>query len=206
MKQVTASGKTVDEAIESAVDMLQTTKDRVDVHIVDEGRKGVLGIFGAKRAIVQATLRKSPAQLAETYLREIAENLVSNPHIILQEKGKRIRFIIEADNSDMLLEDNGRPLNALQDLVELYIRDAGSKYAQVEIDAAGYREKRRAELKAIAEELADRAVQSGNKTACDPMPSFERKWVHACLQRRKDITTKSVGKEPYRHIIIEPNH
>ena len=40
MKQVTATGQTVKEAVESALAQLQTTEDRTDISIIDEGKKG----------------------------------------------------------------------------------------------------------------------------------------------------------------------
>ena len=204
MKQVTTSGKTVEEAVESAVQQLQTTKDKVEVHVIDEGKKGVFGIFGAKRAIVQVTLRKTPGQIAEEYLLGIVNNFLVNPRVSLQKKGKKILYVLDAEDTSMLTANNGQALNALQEIVELYIRDIGSKFTQVIIDTDGFRAKRREELERLANELAERTIRNGSKTAFDPMPAFERKWVHSCLQRRHDVATKSVGSEPYRHIIIEP--
>ncbi len=40
MKQVTATGQTVEEAVESALAQLKYNKDRTDVAIIDEGKKG----------------------------------------------------------------------------------------------------------------------------------------------------------------------
>ena len=53
MKQITATGQTVEEAVESALAQLKTTKDRTDISIIDEGKKGFFGIFGS----VQQSLR-----------------------------------------------------------------------------------------------------------------------------------------------------
>ena len=57
MKQVTATGQTVEEAVESALAQLQTTKDRTDIDIIDEGKKGLFGIFGTRPAVVKVTLK-----------------------------------------------------------------------------------------------------------------------------------------------------
>ena len=45
MKQVTATGQTVKEAVESALAQLQTTKDQTEISIIDEGKKGFLGFL-----------------------------------------------------------------------------------------------------------------------------------------------------------------
>ena len=48
MREITASGQTVEEAVQSALEQLNTTKDQVEIDIIDEGKKGIFGLFGAK--------------------------------------------------------------------------------------------------------------------------------------------------------------
>ncbi len=57
MKYVETSGKTVDDAITAALLQLGLPSEQVDIEIIQEGSKGVLGIFGAKDAIVRATAK-----------------------------------------------------------------------------------------------------------------------------------------------------
>lgn len=51
MKEVTAVGQTVDAAVESALAQLKTTKNQVEIIVVDEGKKGFFG-FGSRSAKV----------------------------------------------------------------------------------------------------------------------------------------------------------
>lgn len=39
MREVTATGQTVDEAVQSALEQLNTSRDQVEVDIIDEGKK-----------------------------------------------------------------------------------------------------------------------------------------------------------------------
>src|SRR5690625_5785534 len=71
MREINASGQTVDEAVQPALEQLDTTKDQVDVTNIDEGKKGILGVFGSKPAIVKVVRVKNQVEEAETYLREI---------------------------------------------------------------------------------------------------------------------------------------
>lgn len=58
MEWVEAVGKTVDEAIDAAMHALgQASRDAVDVEILDEGKKGVLGI-GGREAKVKVTVKQ----------------------------------------------------------------------------------------------------------------------------------------------------
>ena len=51
-RSVVASGKTVDDAIANGLGMLGVRRDQVDVEILSEGSRGVLG-FGAENARVE---------------------------------------------------------------------------------------------------------------------------------------------------------
>jgi spoIIIJ-associated protein len=58
MEWVEAVGKTVDEAIDAAMRALgQSSRDSVDVDVLDEGKKGVLGI-GGREAKVKVTVKQ----------------------------------------------------------------------------------------------------------------------------------------------------
>jgi spoIIIJ-associated protein len=58
-RNVVASGKTVDEAIRNGLQMLGVRRDEVDVEIITEGSRGVLG-FGAENARVQLLVKEPP--------------------------------------------------------------------------------------------------------------------------------------------------
>ena len=60
MKQITATGQTVKQAVESALAQLQITEDRAEISIVDEGKKGIFGIFGSRPAVVKVSVIIGP--------------------------------------------------------------------------------------------------------------------------------------------------
>ena len=72
MKQVTATGQTVEEAVESALAQLQTTKDRTDVDVIDVGKKGIFGIFGSRPAVVKVTMIIDPIEEAKQFLTQVS--------------------------------------------------------------------------------------------------------------------------------------
>ncbi|MEJ2209939.1 MAG: Jag N-terminal domain-containing protein, partial [Anaerolineae bacterium] len=59
-RNVVASGKTVDDAINNGLSMLGVRRDQVDVEIITEGSRGVLG-FGAEHARVRLLVKPKPA-------------------------------------------------------------------------------------------------------------------------------------------------
>ena len=59
MKSVEKSAKTQEEAIQAALEELNASITDVDVKILDEGSKGLFGLFGSKPARVLVTLKSS---------------------------------------------------------------------------------------------------------------------------------------------------
>jgi spoIIIJ-associated protein len=72
------------------------------------------------------------------------------------------------------------------------------------VDAAGYRERRRETLEALALRSAERVKSYGESVDLEPMSSIERRIVHLCLQDVEGVGTRSEGEEPYRYVVVEP--
>ncbi|MSV45564.1 MAG: protein jag, partial [Actinobacteria bacterium] len=84
-------------------------------------------------------------------------------------------------------------------------RDAGDgERIRVEIDAAGYRERRREELEQQAEEAAEKALSDESSVDLPAMNAAERRIVHQHLRDREDVDTHSEGDEPRRYLVITP--
>ena len=56
MKIIEEQGKTVDDAINKALDQLQVSRDQVSIEILDEGSRGIFGFMGTKPAKVKISL------------------------------------------------------------------------------------------------------------------------------------------------------
>ena len=56
MVSIEVEGKTPEEAIEKALEVLDAPREKVKVEILDEGSKGLFGMIGSKQAKIKATL------------------------------------------------------------------------------------------------------------------------------------------------------
>lgn len=204
MKQVTASGKTVDDAVQSALQQLNANQDQVNIDIIDEGKKGLFGIFGAKRAIVKVTFKEDPIDLATEYLENLAQVFSTDISINVSQKEKELTFNLSGDKIAMIIGKRGQTLNAIQHLVQVMINRQSKDYYRVIVDAEGYRARREATLKQLAERLADKALKIKRKVTLEPMPSFERKIIHSVLQNHLRVETNSEGSDPNRFVVITP--
>ncbi|AVR01019.1 RNA-binding cell elongation regulator Jag/EloR [Oceanobacillus sp. M65] len=204
MREITASGQTVEEAVQSALEQLNTTKDQVEIDIIDEGKKGLLGLFGSKRAFVKVTLAKNKVEETQVYLSQVIANMNVEAEIKMDVVGNHVNFELSGDNIAVLIGKRGQTLNAMQYLLHLAINKDGKQFYTVSLDAEGYRQRRKDTLESLAAKMADKAVRLNKKVALEPMPSFERKIIHSALQSNKNINTYSDGVEPHRHIVIKP--
>jgi spoIIIJ-associated protein len=206
VKQVTATGQTVEEAVAQALAQLNTTKDRTEVSIIDEGKKGIFGIFGSRPAIVKVTVKKEdPIEEAKKFLFQVSEQMGSPIEIEVKKDGKHVQFYLKGEKIALLIGKRGQTLNSLQYLTQLVINRHAEQYLTVILDAEDYRNRRNETLVHLAHRLAQKALKSGKEVSLEPMPSYERKVIHTALVDNKKIKTYSDGSEPHRYIVISPN-
>jgi spoIIIJ-associated protein len=204
VKQVTATGQTVEEAVESALAQLNTTKDRADVAIIDEGKKGFFGIFGSRPAVVKVTVIIDPIEEARKFLLQVSEQMGAPISIEIKRDGKQVLFVMTGEKIALLIGKRGQTLNSLQYLTQLIINRFSNQYLTLILDAEDYRNRRNDTLIQLAHRLALKALKTGKDVALEPMPSYERKVIHTALSNNKRVKTFSDGSDPHRHIVISP--
>ncbi len=204
MKEVTANGLTVIEAVEEALKQLQAKRDEVEVTVLDEGKKGLFGVFGKKPAVVKVTLSYNPKKVVHDFLSDVISKMGIKADISIRQTGKVLYIQLSGDKLAMLIGKRGQTLNSLQYLTQLVANRNSNHYLQIILDAENYREKRKDILKQLAGNLAKQAIRTSKNVSLEPMPSYERKIIHAALAQFKEIKTYSVGEEPNRHLVISP--
>lgn len=204
MKQVTATGQTVKEAVESALAQLNTSEERTEVSIIDEGKRGLFGIFGSRPAVVKVKLVVDPIDEAKKYLVNVCEQMDAPVSVETEQNGRNIKFSLSGEKIALLIGKRGQTLNSLQYLTQLVANRYSDEYLMIILDAENYRKRREETLTRLAERLARKATQKNKEVSLEPMPSFERKIIHSALANNNRIRTYSTGTEPFRRIVIAP--
>lgn len=204
MKAIERTGRTVEEAVELALQELNVTIDRVEVVILEEPSKGILGFWGSKPAKVKVLLKDSLVERAEGLLKSILAVMKLPAKVNIKEKEKVLLMELQGQDLGILIGRRGETLDALQYLVNLSVNRNQELRKKVVIDIESYRERRCDSLRKLASKLADKARQTGRNVVMEPMNAHERRIIHTALQGRNDIYTFSEGEEPYRKIIISP--
>ena len=217
---VEATGETVGEAKWAALRELEQRhptldKSAVRFEVVTEGERGLLGV-GYTPARVVAHLPADAADavsLDESELATAARVLMARVvsalgvggRLDVREDDDAITLTCSGADVALLIGRHGQTIDAVQYLMNAISHRAyGQERKEVIVDAAGYRERRRATLESLAERTAQEVRTSGERVELDPMTAVERKVVHLKLREFDGVETASEGTEPNRYVVVLP--
>lgn len=205
MKSVEKSGKTVDEAVVEALVELGLTSDQVEVEVIEEGSKGLFGLFGSKMAKVRVSQKISLEDIAKEFLNNLLQAMDLSADITTKQEDKStLAIYLEGDQMGVLIGKRGQTLDSIQYLTSLVVNKFSDHYVRIKIDTEDYRNRRRKTLESLANNLAMKVKKSGKKFTLEPMTPNERRIIHSSLQKYKFIETHSEGDEPFRKVVIVP--
>ncbi|MEW8957380.1 RNA-binding cell elongation regulator Jag/EloR [Clostridium sp.] len=204
MKMLEISGKTVDEALKNALKELNVTEDKVEVEILDQGSKGLLGIIGTKPARILVKLNKDYKAEAREFLGKVLDSMGVKAEINITEDKNTINISLDGPNMGVAIGYRGETLDSLQYLVSLVINKGNDEdYKRVILDSENYRAKREETLKRLASKTAYKVKKNGRGFRLEAMNPYERRIIHAALQNHPDVYTYSEGDEPFRRVVVE---
>jgi spoIIIJ-associated protein len=145
---------------------------------------------------------EAEAEIAADYLEELLDIADLDGDIDTYIEGDRAHVSIVSE-SQVLVGANGEVLDALQELTRLAVMTETGDRCRLMLDVAGYRERRRKELSALAAEAIEEARSSQERVPLQPMNPFERKIVHDAVAAA-GLTSESEGEGPKRHVVVLP--
>lgn len=206
MDRIEKSGRTVEEAIEEALQILKCKREQVEVTVLDEGSKGFLGL-GGRPAKVAITKKTTLETRAREFLKELTLAMGINIDVeITCPDEKHMTVDLVGKNLGILIGKRGQTLDSIQYLLNLVVNKGDLPYVSVTVDTENYRVKRKEALENLARNLAKKAKSQRRSVILEPMNPYERRIIHATLQGDKYISTYSQGEEPYRNVVIAPKN
>ena len=142
--------------------------------------------------------------IAADYLEGLLDIADLDGDIDIDVENNRASVAIVGAKLDNLVGRDGEVLDALQELTRLAVQSATGDRSRLMLDISGYRENRRSDLKALADEKAAEAKASGAPIKLAPMNAFERKIIHDRIQDL-GLSSESEGEDPERFVVIFPN-
>jgi spoIIIJ-associated protein len=217
---VEATGETVGEAKWAALRELEKQhpgldKSAVHFQVVTEGERGLLGVGFAPAKVVatvstdavaaDAVDESELAAEARALVTRIVDGIGVTGRIDVDESDEIITVSCVGSDLGMLIGRHGQTIDAVQYLANAVMwRRHPEDRKEVVVDAAGYRDRRRAALEALALRSADRALSDHEPVELEPMTAVERKVVHLRLKEYDGVETTSEGTEPNRYVVVHP--
>ncbi|MCX7779376.1 MAG: protein jag [Negativicutes bacterium] len=226
MTPLEKTGKTVEDAVNSALAELGVSLERVEVEVLEEPSKGLFGFLGSKPARVRVTLKPEAPKMTEAVKQtvktagakpaagtdavQVAKNLLTDIFrtmklkVMIEKMTQEDHVVLNLRGNDLgvLIGKHGQTLDALQYLVNLAANKDADTRVRIVLDVENYRKRRAATLTQLAERLADRVKRRGERVVLEPMSPHERKIIHMALQQDPRISTYSEGEEPFRKVVI----
>jgi spoIIIJ-associated protein len=211
MKVIEVEGKSIDEAVRKAADVLGVHHSKIregDIEVLDEGKTGIFGFGVSRSAKIRVTYSFEMSDSSEG-AREIVKTILDKMGIDVSvrnvnESENKIYIELESENSGLIIGKKGKTLEALQFIVNMMVNAKSRAEKKVIIDIESYRAKRERALRKMSQEIADKVVRTGKPYSLEPMNPFERRLIHMALQNHEKVMTKSEGQGAFRKVKVYP--
>lgn len=227
-KSIIAEGKTTTEAISNGLKMLNTSKENVNIKILEEHDKRSFFSILAPRVVKIEMSIKENIENEEENRKHIEKEVKINENELNLSKEKIDKFLdefvknfddlsydtnvdlengflkvnIDGNDSKMLIGYRGEVLNALQVILNSVSNRASKEKTRIILNISNYREKREKSLEELADKISKTVIRTGKSITLEPMMAYERKIIHNRLQSSNKVKTYSIGEEPYRKVVI----
>ena len=205
-RELIVSAKTVEEARAKAVAELGLPMEEIEFTVLEEGKKGFLGI-GACDAKVQAVYTVKGAQIALEFIKKMVADMELDLAVNMKNGSNDDTVItVDGEGAGLLIGHHGETLDALQYLANLAankkVKGEKREYAKITLDVEGYRAKREEALRALARRMAAKVVKYKKSVMLEPMNPYERRIIHSEVQSIEGVSTNSIGSENNRRIVM----
>lgn len=195
------TAKTIEEAKAMAALKFGAEEGRIAFTVVEEPKKGLFGKLKGD-ARVEAVYEQSKAEAAGEYIKTVLKNMGIENEVSITENSDGAVINILGDTTGAVIGRRGETLDAIQYLASMAANRGDKEYFRITVDCCGYREKRKAILEELAVKISKTVIRTGRTTALEPMNPYERRIIHSAVADIEGVTSKSVGDEPYRKVII----
>lgn len=139
------------------------------------------------------------------FLQRILTEFGLTARVRITENADELRAEMTGEDLGILIGRRGQTIDAVEYLASIAVfPGAHARRKHVELDAEGYKERRRRQIERVALRKAQEATKRGRPVELAPMSPAERKIVHLSLKGRNDVVTASQGREPNRSVVISP--
>ena len=116
--------------------------------------------------------------------------------------GGRLEVEIEGVDEELLTEDEGQVLLALQHLLPRVMYGQLGRIVPCHLDSGGYQRRKEGRLRGLARRVADEVASRGGTRTLRPMNPADRRIVHITLADDPEVETESQGSGYFKRVNI----
>lgn len=204
MEYVETEGKTIDEALQKALEELKTEKDYVNIEVIEQGSKGLFNVIGVKPAKIRVSLKYDYINAVKNFLTDVFKTMNIKSDVSITEKDDILNIVLSGENMGIIIGYRGETLDSLQYLVSIVANKCHDiPHKKVILDTENYRSKREGTLKNLAIKTAEKVLKFKKSIKLEPMNPYERRIIHSALSDNESVYTYSQGNDPYRRVVID---
>lgn len=144
-------------------------------------------------------------EVAKSYLYAIMKGMnIEDAKIDASYEDGVVTLNLECGDYGIVIGRRGETLDSIQYLLSLVMKKSANGYVRVVLNVADYREKRAEMLKNMAQRHSQYVLRTGRRYTFEPMNPYERRVIHTAVQEIEGVTSRSVGYDQNRRVMIEP--
>lgn len=199
MKKYVFTGKSEEEALQSAFDELNVTND--DVFYKSKEQKS--GLFKAKKVEVEVVKKSDVNEFIKDFALKLTTDMGFDVKIETKTRDEILNITLYSDNNNLLIGKDGKNMAALGTVIRQAVFNELGFFYKFNLDVGEYKLKQQKNLERMAYRIARDVAKSKVEATLDPMNSYERRIIHNALTNDKFVYTESVGEEPNRCVVIK---
>jgi spoIIIJ-associated protein len=146
----------------------------------------------------------NPKEILEKAMTDIMSMIGSlSSYEIKEEEDTLVVNINAGDETGLLIGRHGETVNSLQTILALILRQKLGEWKRVLVNVGDWREKQEDKLKVIAEQAAQRAIETGEAQPIYNLTAAQRRIIHMELSENKEVATESTGEGKDRYLVVK---
>jgi spoIIIJ-associated protein len=208
MSSAKGRGRTVDEAVDSALIELKESRRNVDVKVISETPEEAVVEVTVIDHTAAPAIESAPANGKAEAARSLVEGLLKHmgvrAQVTVRTGSEPITLDISGRDLGALIGWRGETLRALQSVTNVMVGRHLAEGERIIVDVERYRQRREHTVREIAMRAARQVKMTGDAITLDAMQPFERRAIHLALEGDPDVTSGSIGEEPERRVVVGP--
>ena len=108
------------------------------------------------------------------------------------------------EETGLLIGFRGENIKTIQTVLGIMVKGVTGEWVRVVVNVGDYRQKQEQKLFVLADQSADRAIETKEPQPIYNLTPGQRRIIHMYLSKRGDVLTESQGEEPERFLVVKP--